>query len=72
LNVVSIYQPDLAPSNDVLRNCCRFAAASVSLGGAGRSTSLNHLAASRMLPRKAAARRRGRLPLVAKEVVVGS
>jgi hypothetical protein len=58
--------------HDVLRNCCRSAAARVSLGGADGAMSLNHLATSRMLLRKAAARRRGRPPLVAEEAVIGS
>jgi hypothetical protein len=42
----------------------------VSLRGADGATSSNHLAASRTLPRKAAARRRGRPPLVVEEAIV--
>jgi hypothetical protein len=64
--------PTLRLQHDVLRNYCRSAVAQVSLGGADGATSLNHLAASRTLPRKAAARRRGRSPLVEEEAVVGS
>jgi hypothetical protein len=64
--------PILRLHHDILHNCCRSAATRVSLGGADGATSSNHLAASRTLPRKAAARRRGRLPLVAEEAVVGS
>jgi hypothetical protein len=64
--------PTLRLQHDVLRNCNRSAAARVSLGGADGATISNHLAASRTLPRKAVARRRGRLPLVAKEAIVGS
>jgi hypothetical protein len=44
----------------------------VSLEGANGATSLNHLAASRTLPRKAAARRRVRPPLLAEDVVAAS
>jgi hypothetical protein len=44
----------------------------VRLGRADGATSLNHLAASRTLPRKATTRRRGRPSLVAEEAVVGS
>jgi hypothetical protein len=64
--------PTLLLQHDVLRNCCRSAAAMVSLGGADGAMSLNHLAASRMLPRKVAAHTRGRMPLVADEAVIGS
>jgi hypothetical protein len=64
--------PTLRLKHDFLRNCCRSAAARVSLGGADRATCLNHLAASRTLSRKAAAGRRGMLPLVAEEAVIGS
>jgi hypothetical protein len=45
-------------------------AAKVSLREADEAMSLNHLAASRTLPRNAAARRRGRPPLVVEEAVV--
>jgi hypothetical protein len=39
----------------------------MSLGGADRATSFNHLIASRMLLRKATARRRGMPPLIEEE-----
>jgi hypothetical protein len=58
--------------HEVLCNYCRSAASRVSLEAANGVMSLNHLAASRTLPRKAAARSRGRSPLVAEEVIVGS
>jgi hypothetical protein len=64
--------PTLHLQHDVLRDCSRSAAAKVSLEGANGATSLNNLAASRTLLRKAAARRRGRPPAVAEEDVIGS
>jgi hypothetical protein len=62
--------PTLRLEHDVLCNYCRSAVARVSLGGADRATSLNHLAASRTLPRKDTGRRRGNPPLVAEEALV--
>jgi hypothetical protein len=64
--------PTLPLHHNVLRNYFRSAAARVSIGEADGASSLNHLVASRLLPRKAAARKRGRPLLVAEEAVVGS
>jgi hypothetical protein len=64
--------PPLQLQHDVLHNYCGSIAARVSLGGADGAMSLNQLAASMMLLRKATGHRRGRSPLVGEEAVVGS
>jgi hypothetical protein len=64
--------PILCLQHDVLHNYCRFAATKASLRGDDEATSSNHLVASRTLPRKASAHRRGRPPLIEEEAITDS